>query len=72
MDIQPQILETLKDNEGNKLTAALVIGLASSIQVVLNELCNKALEEGIRQGQQASAPETQNSPVEKVAAEPVN
>ena len=69
MQIQPQMLEILNDNLGNRLTVALVKGLSQDLQTILNEVCTKAYEEGLIA---SKAPEPPSAPaVEKLQAEEV-
>ena len=69
MQIQPQMLEILNDNLGNRLTVALVKGLSQDLQTILNEVCTKAYEEGLKA---SKAPEPPSAPtVEKLQAEEV-
>jgi hypothetical protein len=66
MQIQPDMHNILNANKGNTLTDALVLGLASSIQHVMNEVARQAYEAGRKEALDAAAP------VEKVQAEAVN
>ena len=69
MQIQPQMLEILNDNLGNRLTVALVKGLSQDLQTILNEVCTKAYEEGLKA---SKVPEPPSAPaVEKLQAEEV-
>lgn len=69
MQIQPQMLEILNDNLGNRLTVALIKGISQDLQTVLNEVCTKAYEEGLKA---SKPPEPPNAPVvEKLQAEEV-
>lgn len=69
MQIQPQMLEILNDNLGNRLTVALVKGLSQDLQTILNEVCTKAYEEGL---EAAKVSEPTSAPaVEKLQAEEV-
>lgn len=69
MQIQPQMLEILNDNLGNRLTVALVKGLSQDLQTILNEVCTKAYEEGLKA---AKVSEPTSAPaVEKLQAEEV-
>ena len=69
MQIQPQMLEILNDNLGNRLTVALIKGLSQDLQTILNEVCTKAYEEGLNA---SKAPEPPSAPtVEKLQAEEV-
>lgn len=75
MQIQPQMLEILNDNLGNRLTVALIKGLSQDLQTILNEVCTKAYEEGLnasKASEPQSAPEPPSAPaVEKLQAEEV-
>ena len=69
MQIQPQMLEILNDNLGNRLTVALIKGLSQDLQTILNEVCSKAYEEGLKASKPTEPP---NAPaVEKLQAEEV-
>ena len=69
MQIQPQMLEILNDNLGNRLTVALVKGLSQDLQTILNEVCTRAYEEGLNV---SKASEPSSAPaVEKLQAEEV-
>ena len=69
MQIQPQMLEILNDNLGNRLTVTLVKGLSQDLQTILNEVCTKAYEEGLKASKASEAPSA--TAVEKLQAEEV-
>ena len=69
MQIQPDMHNILNANKGNTMTDALVLGLASSIQHVINEVAKQAYEEGLKA---AKVSEPTSAPaVEKLQAEEV-
>ena len=69
MQIQPQMLEILNDNLGNRLTVALIKGLSQDLQTILNEVCTKAYEEGLNASKASEPPSAPT--VEKLQAEEV-
>lgn len=74
MQIQPDMHSILNANKGNTMTDALVLGLASSIQHVINEVAKQAYEAGKKEAYEAARKEALDAaaPVEKVQAEAVN
>ena len=69
MQIQPDMHSILNANKGNTMTDALVLGLASSIQHVINEVAKQAYEEGFKASKASESPSA--PAVEKLQAEEV-